>query len=81
MDPNKSKAKTKTVFIKTDQLSVAMDIESVPHMKERIVIFQKYIANPLLYDGRKFDFRVWVLVDHQLNYYLFKEGYLRLSSE
>ena len=46
----------------------------------RNFIIQKYVENPLIIDNRKFDIRVWVLVDHQKNYYLFKEGYLRFTS-
>lgn len=42
---------------------------------------QKYIEKPLLISGRKFDIRVWVLLDHLGKYYFFKEGYLRLSGE
>lgn len=55
---------------------------------DRIIVLQKYLETPLLYNGRKFDFRVWVLVDHTAKYYFFKEGYsnylcryLRLASE
>lgn len=39
MDPNKSKARSKTVYVKTETTSFAVDVESVPHQKERIVIF------------------------------------------
>ena len=42
---------------------------------------QKYIENSLLFNKRKFDIRVWVLVTHTLDIYFFKEGYLRTSSE
>ena len=45
------------------------------------VLLQKYLENPLLYNGRKFDIRIWVLVDHNLNVFLFKEGHLKCSSE
>lgn len=41
---------------------------------------QKYIERPLLIQERKFDIRCWVLVTHELDCYLFREGYVRLSS-
>lgn len=44
-------------------------------------MIQKYIERPLLINQRKFDIRVWVLVTHIMKVYLFKEGYLRTSSE
>ena len=34
----------------------------------------------MLIHDRKFDIRVWVLVDHKLDFYFFKEGYIRTSS-
>ena len=43
-------------------------------------IIQKYIESPLLIHERKFDIRMWVLVTHKLDGYLFKEGYIRTSS-
>ena len=30
--------------------------------------------------NRKFDIRIWVLISHNLKFYVFKEGYIRLSS-
>ena len=45
------------------------------------IIIQKYLDNPLLYNKRKFDIRCFVLVDYNLNIYLFKEGHLKASSE
>jgi Tubulin-tyrosine ligase family len=45
------------------------------------LLMQKYIEDPLLIDNRKFDIRMWVLLDCHLNLYIFPEGYLRLSSE
>ena len=44
-------------------------------------VIQKYLEKPLLIDNRKFDIRVWVMVDHEMNLYCFKEKYIRLSSE
>ena len=38
------------------------------------------MERPLLYEGRKFDIRVWVLLDHQMRLYFFRQGYMRTSS-
>ena len=44
-------------------------------------VIQKYVEKPMLIEGRKFDIRVWALVDHNMNLHYFREGYIRLSSE
>ena len=43
-------------------------------------VVQKYIEKPLLYNGRKFDIRVWVLVTADFKIYMYRQGYLRTSS-
>jgi hypothetical protein len=43
-------------------------------------VIQKYIEKPLLYNGRKFDIRVWVLLTEKFQIYFYREGYLRTSS-
>ncbi|XP_062851226.1 tubulin--tyrosine ligase isoform X2 [Trichomycterus rosablanca] len=49
----------------------------------QVHVIQKYLERPLLLEPghRKFDIRSWVLVDHQYNMYLYREGVLRTSSE
>ena len=50
------------------------------YVKSNSFIIQKYIEQPLLIYKRKFDVRMWVLIDQNYKVYLFKEGYIRTSS-
>lgn len=44
-------------------------------------VVQRYIERPLLlHGGRKFDMRWWVLLDHEYNVYLYRDGVCRTSS-
>lgn len=47
------------------------------------IVVQKYLKNPLLLDGYKFDLRVYVLMTslHPLEVFVYKEGFARLSTE
>jgi len=54
---------------------------SINLVKSHRFVVQKYIEKPLLINNRKFDTRIWALIDQDMNLYWFKEGYLRLSSE
>jgi len=44
-------------------------------------VIQKYIERPLLYKNRKFDIRVWALMTWKGEFYYYRPGYLRTSSE
>ena len=48
--------------------------------QSNFIILQKYIERPFLYNGRKFDIRIWVLISHKMDIYIFKEGHLKASS-
>jgi hypothetical protein len=50
------------------------------YTKPSCFIIQKYIEQPLLVNRRKFDIRIWALVTHKLEVYVFKEPYLRLAT-
>ena len=44
------------------------------------LLLQKYIEKPLLYHNRKFDIRIWVLLTHKMEIFVFKEGHLKATS-
>jgi tubulin--tyrosine ligase len=48
--------------------------------KQASWIIQRYIADPFLFKGRKFDMRVWVLLTHDYRMYICKQFVCRLSA-
>ena len=55
--------------------------QDVKEITNHSFIIQKYIEAPLLFKDRKFDIRIWALISHDQSLYLFKEAYVRTSSE
>ena len=49
-----------------------------PQTKSWVV--QKYVEKPFLFNGRKFDIRVWAIVTDDFRIFFYKPGYLRTSS-
>lgn len=58
------------------------DIQNFLNQKplNSIWIAQKYIEKPLLYNGRKFDIRVWALFTSEKAFF-YRKGYIRTSSD
>lgn len=62
-------------------------ISVINHISEVIyaepVVVQKYLKNPLLLKGHKFDMRIYVLVTsmNPLEAFLYKEGFARITTE
>jgi tubulin polyglutamylase TTLL1 len=58
-------------------------ISKVRNSRGKSLIVQQYITNPLLYNGRKFDIRAFMLLtvsNGRLRGYWYQEGYVRTSS-
>lgn len=45
------------------------------------VVLQKYIEKPFLYNNRKCDLRIWVLISHKQDIFVCKEGHFKVCSE
>ena len=66
--------------VKIDYSSYNIKGSNKEKYQSSLVIIQKYIERPLLYYGRKFDMRIWVLLTHRMKVYFFKEGHLKATS-
>lgn len=58
-------------------------INKLKGKKNKSLIIQQYLTNPLLYNGRKFDIRAYMLLtinNRKLRGYWYQEGYIRTSS-
>ena len=51
-------------------------------IKCEYIMIQKYLEKPLLYQGRKFDIRIWVMfiTNREDEIFIFKEGHLKAAS-
>ena len=60
-------------------------IKSIRDLKESLSskpphsqwVIQKYIEKPMLYQGRKFDIRVWFVVTDSIEIFFYNDGYVR----
>ena len=66
-------------LMSVDRDGLSVDGAAVSAGAEWVV--QKYCELPLLINGRKFDIRIWVVVDDEFNIYVYQDGYCRTSSE
>ena len=64
----------------SDDKSKKLNESSSSKYQSSIILIQKYIERPLLYNKRKFDIRVWVLLTHKFDVYVFKEGHMKACS-
>ena len=58
-----------------------MNQDEIIKLNSSCLLIQKYVEAPLLYQKRKFDIRMWVLITHKMEVYIFKEGHLKATSE
>ena len=67
-------------YFHTNHNSSEKDINN--GIKCEYIMIQKYLEKPLLYQGRKFDIRIWVMfmTNRENEVYIFKEGHLKATS-
>lgn len=82
VDPNASQPQISQTQIQSQTQSQNQNqSQNVNLVRTHKFVVQKYVEKPFLFDSRKFDARVWALLDQDNNLYYFKEWYIRLSSE
>lgn len=81
--PGENTNRGQGISVSKDWPEITSLIEQATRTKKKTCIIQKYIANPLLINKRKFDIRSFALmtsVNGNLMGYFYEEGYLRTSS-
>ena len=75
------KSRGRGVEVKRNLSEIAASIKACP--EGETLICQKYIENPQVIHGYKFDIRVWVLVTNwnPLTVYIWRQPYVRFASE
>ena len=57
---------------KEEKKEVKKEDKTIKKYRSSVLLLQKYLEKPLLYWGRKFDIRMWVLLTHRLDVYVFR---------
>jgi hypothetical protein len=57
---------------KEEKKEVKKEEKNLKKYRSSVILLQKYLEKPLLYWGRKFDIRMWVLLTHKHEVYVFR---------
>jgi hypothetical protein len=81
VEKNLSEILKKVEQIQNKKKIVADEKKKGSDIKCEYLILQKYLEKPLLYQGRKFDIRLWVLFIYNEpdDVYIFKQGHLKAT--
>ncbi len=72
---------SKNNYLNTNS-NISTEKENNSGVRCEFIMIQKYLEKPLLYQGRKFDIRIWVMfmTNRENEVYIFKEGHLKATS-